>query len=278
MTAPPVGRVTALERRLKHPTSGAPALVAYLTAGFPSRSAFPDLLRSVAGVADAVEIGVPFTDPMADGITIQRTSRIALEDGVTLHWILEMLGSVGRLEAPVLLMSYVNPLLAYGWHRLTDRAGEVDVAGFIVPDLPWEECQPVRSRIEGAGMALVQLVSPLTPEPRLQTLCAASRGFVYAVTTTGTTGGEGNTEGIADYLRRVTRHSTVPVCAGFGIRSTRQVRQLAPHVDGVVIGSALLEVIERGGEPARFLRDLCEGSSGGMGGAGQRGGPAAATP
>ena len=128
MTAPPVGRVTALEHRLKHPTSGGPALVAYLTAGFPSRTAFPDLLRSVAQVADAVEIGVPFTDPMADGVTIQRTSRVALQQGVTLRWILDMLASVGRLEAPVLLMSYVNPLMAYGWDRLTDRAAEVNVA------------------------------------------------------------------------------------------------------------------------------------------------------
>lgn len=256
MTAPPVGRVTALEHRLKHPSSGAPALVAYLTAGFPDRSTFPDVLRSVAQVADAVEIGVPFTDPMADGLTIQRTSQVALQQGVTLRWILDMLASVGRLEAPVLLMSYLNPLMAYGWDRLTDRAAEVNVAGFIVPDLPWEECQPVRGRIEDAGMALVQLVSPLTPEPRLETLCAASHGFVYAVTTTGTTGGEGNTEGIGDYLRRVARHATVPVCAGFGIRSARQVRQLAPHVDGVVVGSALLEVIERGEDAARFLREL----------------------
>jgi len=256
VTAPPVGPVTALEHRLKHPSSEAPALVAYITAGFPDRSGFPDLLRSVARVADAVEIGVPFTDPMADGVTIQRTSRVALRQGVTLRWILDMLESVGRLEAPVLLMSYINPLMAYGWDRLTDRAAEVNVAAFIVPDLPWEECQPVRRRIEGAGMALVQLVSPLTPEPRLETLCAASRGFVYAVTSTGTTGGEGNTEGIGDYLRRVTRHSTVPVCAGFGIRNARQIRELAPHVDGVIVGSALLEVIERGGNAARFLRDL----------------------
>ena len=256
MTAPAVGRVTALESRLKHPTSGAPALVAYLTAGFPNKSAFPELLRSVASVADAVEIGVPFTDPMADGVTIQRTSRIALEDGVTLHWILDMLGSVGRLEAPVLLMSYVNPLLAYGWNRLADRAAEANVAGFIVPDLPWEECQPIRRRIEGSGLALVQLVSPLTPEPRLEMLCSASRGFVYAVTTTGITGGEGDTAGIGDYLRRVTQHTTVPVCAGFGIRTARQVGALAPHVDGVVVGSALLEVIEREEDPVRFLGGL----------------------
>jgi len=256
VTAPPVGLATALENQLKHPKSGVPALVAYLTAGFPDRSAFPDLLRSVARVADAVEIGVPFTDPMADGITIQRTSRIALEDGVTLRWILDMLESVGRLEAPVLLMSYVNPLLAYGWDRLTDRAAEARVAGLIVPDLPWEECRPVRHRIEGAGMALVQLVSPLTPEPRLKTLCAASSGFVYAVTTTGTTGGEGNFAEIEDYLGRVSRHSAVPVCAGFGIRNALHVRQLAQHLDGVVVGSALLEVIERGQDPVRFLRSL----------------------
>ena len=179
-----------------------------------------------------------------------------MEDGVTLRWILDMLGSVGRLDAPVLLMSYVNPLLAYGWDRLMDRAGEVDVTGFVVPDLPWEECQPVRSRIEDAGMALVQLVSPLTPDQRLETLCAASRGFIYAVTTTGTTGGAVGPDGIGDYLRRVARHAAVPVCAGFGIRNAQQVSALAPQVDGVVVGSALLEEIERGKDPTTFLRGL----------------------
>ena len=114
----------------------------------------------------------------------------------------------------------------------------------------------MRHRIDGAGMALVQLVSPLTPEPRQKTLCAASSGFVYAVTTTGTTGGEGNFAEIEDYLGRVSRHSAVPVCAGFGIRNALHVRQLAQHLDGVVVGSALLEVIERGQDPVRFLRSL----------------------
>ena len=256
MTVPTLGSAVELERRLAKGRSGRPSLVAYLTAGFPDKHIFPDLLHSVAGVVDAVEVGVPFTDPMADGVTIQRTSREALTMGVTLRWILDMLDDAGPFGAPVLLMSYLNPLLAFGIDRLVDRAAEVGTAGFIVPDLPWEECQPLRKPMGNAGMALVQLVSPLTPDSRLAMLCQASRGFVYAVTTTGTTGGAGDTGTIGPYLDRVARYASVPVCAGFGIRTARQVTTLAPHVDGVIVGSALLEVIEKGGDPVGFLKGL----------------------
>jgi len=156
-------------------------------------------------------------------------------------------------------MSYLNPLLAYGLERLVEEAPTAGVSGFIVPDLPWEECGPLRELTEGAGLALVQLVTPVTPDQRLATLGKASRGFVYAVTATGVTGGERDTEGIGDYLDRVRKRSRAPVCAGFGIRGPSQVAELAPHVDGVIVGSALLEVIERGEDPVAFLEGLRAG-------------------
>ncbi len=259
MTTPATAPASDLERRLAQPKRRErPALVAYLTAGFPSPEAFPDLLRRVARVADAVEIGVPFTDPMADGVTIQRTSREALRQGVRLTGILQQLESSGRLEAPVLLMSYLNPLLAYGLDRLVSQAARSGVTGFIVPDLPLEECESLKALTDNEGMALVQLVSPVTPPARLATLCRVSRGFVYAVTTTGITGGAGerDTVGIGAYLDRVREQSTIPVCAGFGIRTASQIDSLAQHVDGVIVGSALLEAIERGEDPVRFLEGL----------------------
>ena len=237
---------------------GRPALVGWVTAGFPRRETFIQQLSAIADASDVVEIGVPFTDPMADGATIQRASRAALAQGVSLKWILsELSGPRPKLRAPLLLMSYLNPLLAYGLDRLPDDAARAGVSGFIVPDLPFEECEDVRSALAARGIALVQLVTPVTPTERIQMLCAASSGFVYAVTMTGTTGKSfAVQEELLEYFARVQRNSPLPVCAGFGIRSREQVERLAPHVDGVVVASALVEMWERGEDPVAFLRSL----------------------
>jgi tryptophan synthase alpha chain len=238
--------------------SGNPAIVAYLTAGFPTRAGFLDQLNAVGAAADVVEIGVPFTDPMADGTTIQRSSRVALEQGVSLRWILESLASAAkRPKAPLLLMSYLNPLLAFGIDRLPREAACAGVTGFIVPDLPFEECADLRASLSAEGVALVQFVTPVTPAERVKMLCEASQGFICAVTMTGTTGKNvAVPQDVLDYFDRVKVVSPVPVCAGFGIRSREQVARLAPHVDGVIVGSALVEVLERGEDPAAWLNAL----------------------
>jgi tryptophan synthase alpha chain len=237
---------------------GRPALVGYLTAGFPTRRQFKDNLAAVAGGCEVVEIGVPFSDPMADGTTIQRASFAALADGVTLPWILEELKSIEpRHRAPILLMSYLNPLLAFGIARLPRAAAEAGVAGFIVPDLPFEESAELAGALDQNGLALVQMVTPVTPHERLSMLCREAKGFVYAVTMTGTTGKSADVPAdVLQYMDRVKRCSSVPVCAGFGIRSAAQVARFAPHVDGVVVGSALVEVLERGGDVGQFLSSL----------------------
>jgi tryptophan synthase alpha chain len=252
----PRDRITeAIRSRVAH---GRPALVGYLTAGFPARRHFLENLAAVADGCDVVEIGVPFSDPMADGTTIQRASFAALAEGVNLPWIIEQLKSMQpRPRAPVLLMSYLNPLLAYGWQSLPRAAAAAGVSGFIVPDLPYEESGAVRQALEQEGLALVQMVTPVTPPTRLAELCREAKGFVYAVTMTGTTG---KTMEVPDevlrYMDRVKRCSPVPVCAGFGIRSREQVARLAPHVDGVVVGSALVETLERGANVQAFLESL----------------------
>ena len=166
---------------------GEPALIAYLTAGFPARAQFREHLRAIAAVADVVEVGVPFTDPMADGVTIQRASLAALAQGVSLSWILAELEALGEVRVPLLLMSYLNPLLAFG-PTLAARARGAGVAGFIVPDLPLDESSALRAALDAEGLALVQMVTPVTEPERLKQLCAGSQGFVYAVTMTGTTG------------------------------------------------------------------------------------------
>ena len=238
-------------------STGEPALVAYLTAGFPQRAQFREHVRALARAADVIEIGVPFTDPMADGVTIQRASLAALAQGVTLKWILDELVTLRDVERPLLLMSYLNPLLAFGVDALAERAAAAGVAGFIVPDLPLDEASELRRALELSQLALVQMVTPVTEPARLRELCAGSQGFVYAVTMTGTTGRNvAVPDEVLSYLDRVRAASPLPVCAGFGIRSREQVVRLRGHVDGVVVGSALVEVLERGADPVAWLKGL----------------------
>ncbi|MEM8981536.1 MAG: tryptophan synthase subunit alpha [Pseudomonadota bacterium] len=238
---------------------GETALVPFFTAGYPSCEQFAETLTTIAERADVVEIGVPFSDPMADGPTIQRSSHHAIANGASLRWILASLRDLGeRVTAPVVLMSYLNPLLAYGLDELADAAATAGVAGFIVPDLPLEESAPVHAAFRRAGLALVQLVTPATPEQRQHDLVAASDGFVYAVTVRGITGGAaGLPAATADYLAGLMHVAgDKPVCAGFGIRAASDVAAVGQHVNGAVVGSALIEAQERGDDIAAFLAHL----------------------
>lgn len=237
--------------------SGEPALVAFLTAGYPSAARFREHLLAVAAGADVIEIGVPFTDPMADGVTIQRSSQAALKQGVSLKWILGELRAMQRPATPLVLMSYLNPLLQYGYDRLAADAAAAGVCGFIVPDLPFDEGEELRAALHAQDIALVQMVTPVTTPERMTEVCAASEGFVYAVTMTGITGRNvAVPEEVLEYLARVKTASTAPVCAGFGIRSREQVERFRGHVDGVIVGSALVEVLERGEDVTAWLRAL----------------------
>ena len=240
------------------------ALVPYVTAGFPRKADLPGQLSALgAAGAAAIEIGVPFTDPMADGVTIQRSSRAALENGVTIDWILGTLAEAkpGAGQPPRLIMSYLNPLLSVLRRGLGAACAGAGVSACIIPDLPIEEAGPIREDLHAHGVGLVQLVSPVTPAERLKRLAEASDGFVYAVTVTGVTGAGGAGRGAdasaaLDYLRRVKAVSPVPVCAGFGIRSRKQVAALKGVADGAIVGSALVEALERGEEAGAFLRKL----------------------
>jgi tryptophan synthase alpha chain len=240
---------------------GGTAIVAFITAGYPQREKFREHLTQIGNEADVVEIGVPFTDPMADGMTIQRSSREALRQGVSLRWLLEELTAMQREgqspKAPLVLMSYLNPLLAFGFEKLSVACEKAGVCGFIIPDLPYDEGEDLRAALAPRGLALIQMVTPVTQPARLAKLCAATQGFVYAVTMTGTTGRTAAVPGeVTRYLDEVSALSKLPVCAGFGIRSREQVEQLHGHVAGVIVGSALVEVLESGQDPSAFLKSL----------------------
>ena len=235
-----------IEERIKAPKASGPALIPFITAGYPNAEDFKQTLFEISKKADVIEIGVPFSDPMADGVTIQRSSHMAIENGVTLKWIFNQLKEI-NLDTPIVLMSYLNPLYVFGMEELTKASLESGVDGFIVPDLPIEESKELNDRLSEADLALIQLVTPATPKDRIEMITNQSSGFIYAVTIKGVTGGEDALSAdVIDYLKQVQEVAKIPVCAGFGIREKSDVEMLANHVDGIIVGSAIVETIEQG--------------------------------
>lgn len=238
--------------------AGRTGLIPFITAGYPDPNTFIDTMRQLAQASDVIEVGVPFSDPMADGMTIQRSSFAAIKNGVTLEWIFDQLDSAdGAIGVPIVLMSYLNPLLAFGFPELVSRAKRAGVCGFIVPDMPFEESTEFREALETDGLGLIQLIAPTTPADRRKKLAQASRGFVYAVTITGITGGDSSLPAdLTEYLDAIGADATIPVCAGFGIRTAADVKRIGKHADGAIVGSALVEVLEKGGDAKLFLQGL----------------------
>jgi tryptophan synthase alpha chain len=234
--------------------AGKKALVPFITAGFPTMEIFPQLLKELSRIADVVEIGVPFSDPLADGPVIQYTSQIALGQRVNIPWILETLGDPRVREhvaAPLVLMSYLNPLLRLKAESIFERAPGAGVSGMIVPDLPVEEGREFEALARRYQMDLVYLIAPTTGDARARMIAERAQGFVYLVSITGVTGGRGEyAEETFAFLERMRALTDKPVCMGFGISRPEQVRQIAPYVDGVIIGSSLLRtIIENPSDP-----------------------------
>ena len=226
------------------------ALIVYVTVGYPDRDATLDLARSAVDAgADIIELGVPFSDPLADGTTVQRASDAALRHGVTLEDCVRVgTALVRERDVPVLLMGYTNPFLQRGYARLARELSEGGIAGVIVPDMPSEESAEIEAPFGPAGLARVDLYAPTTPEARLAELLPRARGFVYCVSLTGVTGvREALGPEVGDLVARVRRHTTLPVAVGFGISTSEHVRALRGLADGVVVGSAALDAITRGG-------------------------------
>ncbi|MEQ9097117.1 MAG: tryptophan synthase subunit alpha [Phycisphaerales bacterium] len=233
------------------------ALVAYVTAGYPSMDAFPAILADACAHADVVEVGIPFSNPIADGGSLQETARAALKAGATMNKIMHTLRELdGTLAAPLLLMGYLNPLLAYGLDRLADDAQAAGVHGVIVPDLPLEALG-MAEPLTDAGLATIGMVSPVTSDARLARIVERATGFVYAVTSVGVTGQHRSDQSsIVEYLHKVTSAATIPVCAGFGIRSKQHVDTLRESCDGVIVGSALMEAVGEGRAIGPILQGL----------------------
>jgi tryptophan synthase alpha chain len=257
-------RLSELTARLK--AEGRKPIVPFLTAGFPDRETFRGVMEAAAGAGcPLVEIGFPFSDPVADGPVIQAASLRALAQGVSLTESLRLAAEVGRdFGLTVVLMGYLNPILRMGPDGFARACGEAGVAGVIVPDLPLEEAAPLRGVLREVGVELVDLVAPTTGEDRMAGHREAAGGFLYLVSTTGVTGaGPGAGDDLETYVARVRAASTLPLYVGFGIAEPAQAARVARCADGAVVGSALIRAIDAAGSgPAavaaarRFLTEM----------------------
>ena len=232
------------------------ARIPFITAGFPDKTAFFVHLRELdRNGADIIEVGIPFSDPVADGPVVEEASRRVLETGITLEWILAQLKALQpRLQAGLVLMGYYNPFLQYGLERFACDAAAAGVQGVIVPDLPLEESNELQVILRTAGIDLITLVGPNTDDTRMRAYAAKATGFVYVVSVMGTTGARTGLLPEADEtIARARKAFSLPVALGFGIQSPEQLRGMHARPDAVVFGSALLRHIDAKGEVASFM-------------------------
>jgi len=243
--------------------AGHKALIAYLTVGYPSVEATLELVPAlIRSGCDMVELGIPFSDPLADGTTIQRSSYRALQQGITPHSCIEVAHKLRqRVDAPLIFMSYYNPVLGYGLSAFCRACADVGVDGLIVPDLTPEEGSELESLTKRHQLDLIYLVAPTTTEERLRFIAAKSRGFIYLVSLRGVTGArEALPPDLESLVAKLQRVAAQPICVGFGISTPPQARQVARIADGVILGSRILEIVESSDHPvpaaASFIRQL----------------------
>lgn len=243
-----MNRIDQVFSRLR--ASGRKGLIAYLTAGDPDLGVTEALVMEMArGGADLVELGVPFSDPVADGPVIQAASQRALQQGVTLANVLALAGRLrARTGIPLLIMTYYNPIFAYGISRFAETARRSGIDGVIVPDLPLEESGELSRALEEAGIHLIYFLSPAGSEERIANTVERARGFIYCVSVTGVTGArEVLPESGRQLLARARRFTRLPLALGFGISSPGQADALGDAGDAVIIGSAIVKLVEEGG-------------------------------
>jgi tryptophan synthase alpha chain len=227
---------TAFEQR--------PALMPYLTLGHPGLDTSLDCVQAaVEAGADIVELGVPFSDPLADGPVIQRSTQIALENGMTVKKCLEMTEQLRQrgLRVPFMLMGYYNPIHAYGVDRFARDAASAGADGFIVPDLPVEESRELEAACQAHGLALAPMLAPTSTPGRIENAASRGAGFIYLVSVTGVTGErEGLPEGLREFVDRVKQKTRTPVAVGFGISTPAQAAAVGAIADGIIVGSAIV--------------------------------------
>lgn len=249
----PAERMTAMFARARKEGRG--ALLPYFMCGYPSAEQSIELmLAAIEGGADMVELGAPFSDPLADGATIQHAGHAALERGMTLQGCLKIARQVSkRSNAPLIVMGYYNPILAYGVERFCEAAAAHGVCGLIVPDLPLEEAEPLQTAAQEKGLALIFLIPPTAPGERIariaQTAARSPGSFLYCVSLSGVTGARStlppDLRGFVARIRDYTKDCALPLVVGFGLSTPEHIAEVTSYADGAVVGSALVKLIDQ---------------------------------
>ena len=249
-------------------TAGRTALIPYLTMGYPERDRALTLVPAIAEAgADLIELGIPFSDPLADGPTVQASSQKALENGMTLSLCLEQAATLRArgVAIPFVFMGYYNPIYQYGIERFAAQAAASGVDGVIIPDLPPEEAQVVLDAFERHGLDLILLLAPTSNATRIRMVAELARGFIYLVSLVGTTGARGQVAGdLPDFVDRVRAETDKPLAVGFGISTPDQAAQVAGLADGVIVGSALIKVVGAAEFPGDAAREFIAALRGGV--------------
>lgn len=250
--------------RIENAFQTKPIFMPYFPLGYPDLETSILVIEAMAkNGADLIEVGLSFSDPLADGPIIQHATQIALEQGITVRKSLEAVKELRRrgVAIPLILMGYYNPILAYGLDQFVHDAMEADVDGFIIPDLPPEEAGEFTSELSAVeardGFPLIQMLAPTTPAERMEMIARNARGFVYLVSVTGVTGARKSlSDGLGELISRVREHTSAPVCVGFGIGTPEQARAVGKLADGVIVGSACVKRVGASENPVEAARQF----------------------
>ena len=245
-------------------TPGHKALIAYVTVGYPNIEATLKVVPLLAeNGCDIIELGIPFSDPLADGVTIQKSSFHALQNGVTPQLCLELSGQLSqKVDTPLVFMTYYNPVLKYGLDKFSTACADAGISGIIIPDLPPDEGSDLEVISQGQGVDLIYLLAPTSTGERIRLAAERSRGFIYLVSVTGVTGARDRVPAdLAAFVTRVRKLASQPLCVGFGISTPEQAGQIAQIADGVIVGSRIIQLMEKE-EDFNSLAELVRGLRG----------------
>ncbi len=244
--------------RIENAFKNKPIFMPYFPLGYPDLETSIDVIEALAkNGADLIEVGLSFSDPLADGPVIQQATQVALEKGITIKKSLESVAELRKrgVTIPFILMGYFNPMLAYGLEKFVHDAREAGADGFIIPDLPLEEASEFQSLV--GDMPLIQMLAPTSPDERMESIARNAKGFIYLVSVTGVTGARtAISDGLGDLIQRVRDHTSVPVCVGFGIGTPEQAKQVGQLADGVIVGSACVKLIGSSEKPVETAKQF----------------------
>jgi len=246
--------------RIENAFKNKPIFMPYFPLGYPALDTSINVIEALANNgADLIEVGLSFSDPLADGPVIQKATQIALEKGITVKKSLTAVAELRKrgVTLPLILMGYFNPILAYGLEKFIHDAREAGADGFIIPDLPPEEAGEFEALV--GDLPLIQMLAPTSPNERMESIARNAKGFIYLVSVTGVTGARTTiSDGLGDLIALVREHTSVPVCVGFGIGSPEQAAQVGALADGVIVGSACVRVIGESQTPVESAREFAK--------------------